>query len=267
MTIIEYHRPKTIEEALRLLGRKDPKTIPLGGGTDIKHEENDALAVVDLQDLKLDSFESEDGKVRVGATLNLQTLQNLTMIPPIMAKVINLEASQNIRNIATLAGRMAYAQSRSALATLLMSMDAELTWEPGGTRISYGNWLATSNLHERGYSHNPGLLITNIEFPIRVSLAYHYVARSPGDLPIVCVSATKWNSGRLRIAMGGYGPAPILVTDGKDVKGVEKAAVSAYSQATDEWAGAKYRMELARILTRRCVEEIVEREPTDKEGA
>lgn len=31
--ILEYHRPKTIDEALALLERDNPRTVPLGGGT------------------------------------------------------------------------------------------------------------------------------------------------------------------------------------------------------------------------------------------
>ena len=31
--IIEYHRPETIDEALDLLARSQPATVPLGGGT------------------------------------------------------------------------------------------------------------------------------------------------------------------------------------------------------------------------------------------
>ena len=67
--------------------------------------------------------------------------------------------------------------------------------------------------------------------------------------------------------MGGYGSAPILVIDGKDGIGVEKAAASAYSHAIDEWASSEYRMELARILTIRCLQEVKENETDNKGGS
>ncbi len=33
--IIEYLRPDTLEEAIDLLNRQNPKSIPLGGGTNL----------------------------------------------------------------------------------------------------------------------------------------------------------------------------------------------------------------------------------------
>ena len=51
-----YHRPKSIEEALQLLGRTAPRTVPLGGGTLLSHPHSEAVEVVDLQALGLGRF-------------------------------------------------------------------------------------------------------------------------------------------------------------------------------------------------------------------
>jgi CO/xanthine dehydrogenase FAD-binding subunit len=87
-----------------------------------------------------------------------------------------------------------------------------------------------------------------------VRLSYEYVARSPADQPIVCVAAAVWPSGRTRIALGGYGAAPVLAFDGSEAEGAQVAVQSAYSQAEDEWASAEYRREVASILARRCIQ-------------
>ena len=51
-----YHRPQTLEEALRLISRPSPRTVPLGGGTLLSHGATEALEVVDLQALGLASL-------------------------------------------------------------------------------------------------------------------------------------------------------------------------------------------------------------------
>lgn len=49
--VIEYNRPKTLDEALSLLSRKGIKTLPLGGGTILNQPSTERYAVVDLQSL------------------------------------------------------------------------------------------------------------------------------------------------------------------------------------------------------------------------
>ncbi len=39
--IIEYHRPETLEQALALLSRKNPPTLPLGGGSYLSRHTSD----------------------------------------------------------------------------------------------------------------------------------------------------------------------------------------------------------------------------------
>jgi CO/xanthine dehydrogenase FAD-binding subunit len=101
-----------------------------------------------------------------------------------------------------------------------------------------------------------GCLITNITIPLNARLAYEVVARTPADLPIVCVALARWPSGRVRLALGGYGTAPVLALDGPEAGGAEQAAKIAYSQAGDEWASAEYRQDMAAVLALRCLSRV-----------
>jgi CO/xanthine dehydrogenase FAD-binding subunit len=98
--------------------------------------------------------------------------------------------------------------------------------------------------------------VTSLSVPLNARLAYESVARTPADLPIVCAAAAAWPSGRTRLALGGYGPAPRLAMDGPDAEGAEVAARNAYNEAMDEWASAEYRQEMAQVLARRCVQRL-----------
>jgi CO/xanthine dehydrogenase FAD-binding subunit len=85
---------------------------------------------------------------------------------------------------------------------------------------------------------------------------FEYVARSPKDVPILVVAVAQWGSGRTRIALGGFGEAPILAMDGLDADGAEIACRDAYFDADDQWASAVYRREVALKLAKRCLARI-----------
>jgi CO/xanthine dehydrogenase FAD-binding subunit len=98
----------------------------------------------------------------------------------------------------------------------------------------------------------PHGLIILITIPLNVKFAFEFVSRTPADKPIVCVALAQWNSGRTRLALGGYGKSPLLAMDGTEAEGIESAARNAYHEAADEWASAEYRMDVASTLAKRC---------------
>jgi CO/xanthine dehydrogenase FAD-binding subunit len=97
-------------------------------------------------------------------------------------------------------------------------------------------------------------LITSIVLPLSVKLAFDYVSRTPADKPIVCTAVAQWNSGRTRLAVGGYGKAPLLAMDGTESEGVETAARNAFHEAADDYGSAEYRMDVAATLAKRCLD-------------
>jgi CO/xanthine dehydrogenase FAD-binding subunit len=48
----------------------------------------------------------------------------------------------------------------------------------------------------------------------------------------------------------------MLAMDGTEAEGVEAAASNAFHEATDEYASAEYRMDVAATLAKRCLESI-----------
>jgi hypothetical protein len=57
----------------------------------------------------------------------------------------------------------------------------------------------------------------------------------------------------VRLALGGFGSAPLLALDGPEASGIDQVARDAYSHAGDQWATAEYRQEAAAVLARRCL--------------
>ena len=250
--IIEYHRPQTVDKALSLISRMEPQTVPLGGGTALNRPSKDPIAVVDLQELGLDTYEKRGNILDLGATVNLQALLDNPEISPALRRAIRHEATYNLRQAATVAGRLVACDGRSPFATAFLALDAQLTTQPDEEQINLGDLLSMR------IELLKGRLITKVAIPLNARLVYEYVARTPADLPIVCVTVAQWPSGRVRVALGGYGDAPSLAMDGPTAEGAEIAAQNAYSHASDEWASGEYRKDVAGILTRRCLAELSE---------
>jgi CO/xanthine dehydrogenase FAD-binding subunit len=131
--IIEYFRPKTIEEALGLLGREEALALPMGGGTALDRTSSRPFAVVDLQDLPLSGIQPRGNLVEVGATTRLQELLEYPGLPNDLRKAISREASYNLRQVATVAGSLVSTSGRSPLATAILALDAEIVLRPGSS--------------------------------------------------------------------------------------------------------------------------------------
>lgn len=250
--ITAYHRPKTLDEALTLLVQ--PNRTPLGGGTLLSKPGPDSVEVVDLQSLNLDTIEKQGNSLKIGATVTLQELLASEHCLDALKPALKLEAPLNLRNAATVAGTLVSCDGRSTFVSVLLALDAKLEQlslvnsEIESRITNIGDFLPLRNLQ--------GSLITSITIPLNVKLAFEYVSRTPADKPIVCAALAQWNSGRTRLALGGYGKSPLLGMDGTESEGIETAARNTFHEASDEWASAEYRMDVAATLAKRCLESI-----------
>ncbi len=247
-----YARPTTLQEALNLLST--PNAVPLAGGTWVNtpdfrrmHSAESDLLLVDLQALGMNRIHKRGNSLEIGAGVTLQQLLECDLAPESLQRAIKVESPLNNRNAATVAGSLNSCGGRSAFVTAMLALDAKLIFQPGDSETSLGNFLP---LREK---RSFGLLITQISIPLNVKLTFEYVARTPFDLPIVCTAVARWTSGRIRLALGGYGKTPILALDGTTSDDIKSAARNGYHEAEDEWASAGYRADTAAILAERCL--------------
>lgn len=252
---IEYIRPTSLSEALDNLNL--PNSAPLAGGTCLntpgyrskleRQAGSDALTLVDMQNLSLNHLRKHGNNLEIEACVTLQQLCENAYAPEALKEAIKLEAPLNIRNMATAAGTLVSCTGRSAFACAMLALDTKLFIEPGSVDTFLGNYLPL-----RG-EPVPGKLITKITIPLNVSLAFEHVGRTKFDLPIVCAAVAKWASGRMRLALGGYGLSPLLAMDGTANDDIKTAARNGYHEAADEWASAEYRADVAATLAGRCI--------------
>jgi putative selenate reductase FAD-binding subunit len=243
--ITEYHRPKTLAEALTLISR--PDTYPLGGGTWLNLPHENDFAVVDLQDLGLDQMIKRNKSLEIGATTTLQELLDNEYTPPGLKIALSYEKPLNLRNMATIGGNLVVANGRSPLTTILLALDVKIHFAADTEPLAIGNFLPLKN------TFLPGKLITKIEVPLDLAISFEKVSKTPSDNHLVCVALAHWHSDRTRVALGGWGTLPLLAMDSNELNGSVDAARNAYSEAGDDLASAEYRSEMAAELTRRCI--------------
>lgn len=248
--IVEVHRPETIEDALRLLAQTQPRAIPLGGGTNLSRiaaRLSEAVALVDTRRLPIHEIRQEGQLLKVGAGVTLQELMDCPAIPAALREALAIEAGLNIRNAATIAGAILACDGRSAFITALLALDPRLVWAQAAagdeTQTSLGDTLALREIEAPAPR-----LMTAVHFGLNATLAFQSVARSPLDRPVICAAVAGWPSGRTRLALGGWGKAPIVAMDGPEPGGIGMAARSAGRSAGDAWATAEYRASAAASL-------------------
>lgn len=284
----EYHRPRTLAEALALLQRPGVRTVPLAGGTwlvprlrqDLPPSEGYAPtsshpgavdAVVDLSDLGLSYLElGEDAAgtwLRLGAMTKLSTVASdptvSRLADGLLSEAVSREGPVNLLNAATIGGCAVRADPQSELILTLLALAAYAIIErqessPGisSSRQSLP-LLDVVEAPERALEH--GLLV-EIRIPMPVEAlrgGLARVARTPADRAIVAAAAVVGSDGA-RIAVGGVADHPVLLRLGPGWR--EEDAIEAVHKALtdieipgDFLGSPDYRYAMAPLVARRAL--------------
>jgi CO/xanthine dehydrogenase FAD-binding subunit len=210
----EYWRPTDMGEALALLGRTSPRTVPLGGGAYLTtHKDPEIEAVVDLSALGLGAIEETGGETRIGAIVRLDALA-AGAVPGrsgrLLAQAARRQVSWQLRRGSTLGG---------ALVTgALPELDAVM-WALGATVFLLGaspETLAFGAFVEGRDRLPRGTLLTGVTLPGLAAdegAGMERTGRTPADSPTISAAATvRRQAGRataVRVVVTGAAPRPI----------------------------------------------------------
>ena len=219
--IVAYHRPTSMDEALGLLSRSEPETVPLGGGTILSRPGPGRYAVVDLQALGLDGIERQGNRLMIGAAATLQSLYAQADSPAALREAIRRETTYNLRQTASVAGALVSANGKSPFAAAMLALDAVLIWAPDGQELGLEAYFKARKAQKQG-------LILRVAIPLEAKLQYEAVAKTPADVPMLCGAVGEMPDGRKRIVLGGFGDAPECIGV------VESTPDSAQNQANVE---------------------------------
>jgi carbon-monoxide dehydrogenase medium subunit/xanthine dehydrogenase FAD-binding subunit len=112
---LEYHRPRTVDEALSYLARPGARII--AGGTDlmidIKSGHFKGKSLVDVSGIeKMSRLRAEDGLISIGAAVKIEEIRKSALVAekiPALALACDKFAGHQIRNQATIGGNVGHA--------------------------------------------------------------------------------------------------------------------------------------------------------------
>ena len=281
----EYFRPRTLDEALSLLAEHGSDAKPLAGGQSLIPAMNFRLAtpsvLVDLNRLtELSYVQDGTGELRIGGMTRQRAVERSPLVGqrfPLIAETMPHIAHPAIRNRGTIGGSLAHADPAAELPAVMVALNATFAAAgKAGTRAIRADEFFTGLFST---ALEPGELLTEISIPPaqkRSGFAFHEISRRHGDFALVGVAvAVRLDAaGRCddaRIALLSVGDRPMLAEQagrllvgqmpsaGSIRAAAETTAAHDIDPPSDIHASAKYRRQLANVLTRRALEKAFER--------
>src|SRR5215467_2377507 len=280
-----YHDPRTVADAVALLGRLDNAKL-LAGGQSMMPMLNMRFVqpdhIVDLNRVDgLSYIRERNGALEIGAMTRQRDIEFSDLVRrlcPLMDEAIRQVGHRQTRNRGTLGGSLCHLDPSAELVSVATALDATVTVHgPNGTReipfsafpVAY--MTPAIELNE---------IVTAARFPLWPQPhGYGFVefARRHGDFAIVsaAVLLTEDGAGKIThasITLGGMGAAPVRASE------VEKALIGnrpddkllreicescrAFEAVDDVHAPANYRQQLATVMSRRALEQARTRLPS-----
>jgi aerobic carbon-monoxide dehydrogenase medium subunit len=280
-----YHDPRTISDAVALLGRLENAKL-LAGGQSLMPMLNMRFVlpdhIIDLNRVEGLAFIREsNGALEIGAMTRQRELEFSDLIRkrcPLMHEAILQVGQRQTRNRGTLGGSLCHLDPSAELVSVAAALDATVTVQgPNGTREVAIDAFPVAYMTP---AIEPNEIVTMVRFPLWPQPHGHgfvEFARRHGDFAIVSAAALLIEDGsgkitRASVTLGGMGAAPIRAS------AVEQALIGKRPEDTllreacetcrkfeavdDIHAPAAYRQQLATVMSRRALERARARLPS-----
>lgn len=261
MDLQEYHRPKSVDEAVRLLRRGGSLAAVVAGGTELAgHDRLGAESLVDLSEAGLNTIDAEAARLRIGAMVTLRRLETDAAVRAlaggILPRAVRQGTPATIRVAATLGGTLAGTRGGDEVPTALLALGGTVTLayaQPRSKLLPGLESVATREMPLAAFLANretavAGAVLTHVNIPILMGTArggLALVSPTPSARALLVAAATMTADGTLTVAIGGLAPFPRVVEPGHQL----------WDVVDDHRAGAEYRRWVAPVLIRRALEE------------
>jgi len=279
----DYHVPRTLPEALKLLGDLGDDAKILAGGHSLlpmmKLRFANPAHLIDINRIdELRGVREKDGRIRIGA----MTVENdLIDSPLLQAKVPLLPeaarqiADPQVRNRGTIGGDLAHGDPGNDHPAISIALDATFVLAgPGGEREvkadkfyhgTYATELAANEIMKE---------IVVDPFPAGTGCAYAKLKRKTGDwataATAVVLRVANGSVSHVRIALTNVGPTAIHATGAEAavrgkapsaaaIEAAAQAAMAACDPAEDLRGDREYKVAMAGEMTRRALRLAFER--------
>ncbi|MDP2917605.1 MAG: xanthine dehydrogenase family protein subunit M [Dehalococcoidia bacterium] len=281
-TGFDYLKPKTLEEACKLIAKYKNARL-LAGGTDLKVMmgcrglmPSRVISLESVSDLNYITYDKAG--LRIGALATMTDVSNAPVVRekfPMLAQATEQMGSPQIRNTATLIGNLCRAAPSADTAPPLIALGAKVKLVsasgervipleqffigPGETVLRSDEILAEVQVSNPA----PNTSGTYVRVSARNAMAIAIV----GVAALVTMDAKRTGISDARIVLGAVAPTPIRATraeyllKGKpaDAALIEKAAQAAAEASkpiSDTRGTARYRREMVRVLVNQALKQV-----------
>jgi carbon-monoxide dehydrogenase medium subunit len=258
---VEYARPTTIEDALRLLGGNEGARPLAGGQTLLNVMKARAAApdvLVDLGALRelRGVTRGGDGSLELGPMTTLADLMRSSEVAearPIVAEVASQVADVQVRNRGTVGGNVCSNDPTNHLPPLMIALGARMTIAAGEREREVPAEEFFLGVYFTAVA--PGELLRRVTIPARRGGDGFASVTLGRDGTCIVNAAACLEDGRTRVALGCVSATPVLVAPaGTDERSVRDAVRAAdFDPPSDVHASAEYRRHLAEVLALRAV--------------
>jgi len=260
----EYARASSVDEATKLLNKFGEDAKVLAGGHSLiplmRLRLAQPAALVDINGIKeLDHIKESGGKLHVGALTRHVTIQSSPLVRdklPLLAEIAGEVGDNQVRNMGTMGGVVAHADSAGDYPTLALMLDADIVTNRRTIPArDFFKDLFTTAL-------GPDEIVTEVVFPV-ANGPHKYVKfrRRLFDWAIVGVAAQKMN-GDWRIGLTNVATTPIrahavedALKSGAKPEDAAQHASDGLDPSGDLRASPEYKKHLARVLTKRAIQQ------------
>jgi carbon-monoxide dehydrogenase medium subunit len=278
---MEYFEPKSISDALSLLGKHGAEAKVIAGGTDVMVDikfKDEPGCLVNIKKIpSLAGISESGGALRIGALTTIREIETSALVRdklPVLWEASHQFASLQVRNTATIGGNICRASpSGETLSPLLvLEANAVLAFSDGEHSEPFKTFFQGPGKSAAGAKG----LLTEIEVPIPPAgskgVYLKHAVRGAMDIAMVGVAVlltpdgAKNNIQDVRIGLGAVAPTPVrapkteALLKGKPLtaallKEAGALAASEASPISDQRSSAENRRWIVEALTRRGLEQ------------
>ncbi|NLV76340.1 MAG: FAD-binding protein [Tissierellia bacterium] len=196
ITIREYLKPETMEEAYKQLIRNKKNTI-FGGGAFIRMGSKNIPLAIDLSEAGLNYIEEDEYNIKIGAMTTFGDIEHSQLLSKhfdnMLAKSVREIVGIQLRNIVTVGGTIYSRYGFSDLITGLLALDTDVNLYKGGT-------IPLERFLKEGPKEKDILESINIKKDNRKA-TFLSMRNSRGDYAILNVALSNLE-GKFRISVG-----------------------------------------------------------------
>ena len=270
----DYEVAESAEHAVSLLAERDESKLLAGGHSllpAMKLRIARPSCLIDIAGLTELSYVRDDGdRIAIGAVTRHKDVSEAPLLRehcPIVSFTAGQVGDPQVRHRGTIGGSVSHSDPASDLPAVLFAVDAEMVVRgPNGERVIPAVDFCTGVFQT---ALGEGEMLVEIRVPkLGASTGWSYVkmARRAQDWATVGVAAVVERSNgdieRAAIALTNMGATPVraraaerAIADGAGIEQAAELASEGRNPPSDQAASAEFRAHLARVLTRRALEE------------